>query len=99
MYLENPYLEIVYSYSSKDKNASMLLSLGCGVDCQSTISLESTNQEWLTKTIPLSCFNSNELDKSNIAIRSMFTVTKKSQLKLHTIKLKSLSPADNGMSC
>lgn len=99
MYLENPYLEIVYSYSSKDKNASMLLSLGCGVDCQSTISLESTKQEWLTKTIPLSCFNSNELDKSNIAIRSMFTVTNKSQLKLHTIKLKSLSPADRGMSC
>ena len=85
-HLDNPYIEIVLSSSS---SSPVYFNMGCGDNCQASVDLGKVSNDWETKNIPLSCLDNQGFDRSKISIRGMFLLPQKSELKLHTLKLKS----------
>lgn len=86
MHMENPYIEIIIN---SDKKSPIFLNLNCGDNCQATVDLGKLSGEWEVIKIPFSCFNNQGFDKSKITIRAMFIAPKVTDLKIHTIDIKS----------
>ena len=85
-HLNEPFIEIIMSSSTK---SPIYFNVGCGDNCSASIDLGDIPNTWVTKTIPLSCLESQGFDKSKISIRGMFLAPQKTDLRIHTLKLKS----------
>ena len=85
-HLTEPFIEIIMSAST---TSPVYFNMGCGDNCTASIELGDIPNTWVTKTIPLSCLESQGFDKSKISIRGMFLTPQRIDLKIHTLKLKS----------
>jgi hypothetical protein len=85
-HLNKPYIEIVLSSSN---SSPIYFNMECGEACSASVDLGKISNDWETKTIPLSCLDAQGFDISKISIRGMFIAPQKTDLRIHTLKLKS----------
>ncbi len=85
-HLNKPYIEIVLSSSN---SSPIYFNMECGDACSASVDLGKISNDWETKSIPLSCLDAQGFDISKISIRGMFIAPQKTDLRIHTLKLRS----------
>ncbi|MDC0902489.1 glycoside hydrolase family 3 N-terminal domain-containing protein [Gammaproteobacteria bacterium] len=97
--MKSPFYEIIMRVNSLS-NPSLYFSVGCGNNCRGSIELPTKLMtDWSTINIPLSCLESDGLDKTKIQVRGLFLSEEEINFDLNSIVIKDGKLTGKEVSC